>query len=100
MVDDAVGGEAFGLGRVVGDHAVPQHGVGGGANVLDGHVIASLQGSAGLAGQNHELHGSRAGPPADHLLDEVRAVPIDDAIAVEDDDGQGATRPVSTGPPP
>ncbi len=79
LLDDRVGGDAFGRGGEVGQDAVPQHRVGQRLDVVGRDVRPAVEQGAGLAAEDQVLHGARAGAPGQPVLDELRHARLADA---------------------
>ena len=63
--------DAVAFGGEVDDQAVPQHRLGQRLDVLGRDVRPAVQQCPGLAAEDQELHGPRAGAPADLVADEI-----------------------------
>ena len=72
---DVVGRDAFALGGETQHQAVPQHRLGQRLDVLAGDVGAAVQQGPGLGAEDQELHGPRAGAPAELVARRSRARP-------------------------
>jgi hypothetical protein len=62
-VDDDVAGEVVRLGGETADHAMAQHRLGQGGDVLAGDVEAAVQQGPRLAADDQLLAGARTGTP-------------------------------------
>src|SRR5437879_5473894 len=79
LLDHCVGRDAFGGGSKVGEDAVPHNRQGESLNVLVRDVFAAIQECTSFAAEDEVLDGSRAGAPAQPLLDELRHARLADA---------------------
>jgi hypothetical protein len=68
LLDDVVGGDAFGFGFEIRDEAMAQRGQRGGLDVLEADVEPGLCQRADFAGENERLCAKRAAAKADVLV--------------------------------
>ncbi len=90
--DDVVGLDAFRLGVEVRQDAVPQHGMGHGANVLAAGVAAALQHGPRLRAQHQVLARPGTGAPLHVGADELRGGGVGRAGSGEPAPGRSGSR--------
>src|SRR5262249_27856470 len=72
LLDDVLAALALGLGLEVGADAVPQHGDGHLADVVEGDAEPAVHGGHRLAAEDQVLPGPRTRPPVHHAAGELR----------------------------
>ena len=71
LIDNAIRGDAFGLGVEIRQHAMAEDRLGERLDVLHRHVMAAVQQRARLGADHQRVRRAQAGAPLHPLLDEV-----------------------------
>lgn len=71
LVDQLVGGETSAVCLEVQPYAMPEDRFGDLLDILDRYQRVAAEGGSCLGRQNQSLAGTRSGPPADVLLDQL-----------------------------